>query len=83
MGGKLLLFPNPSINGSANIVFDDAVSVRDVIISDVSGRIIKQWKGLKDNSLYVNGLMIGTYMIRVIDKQNGTIANEKLVIRKG
>jgi hypothetical protein len=83
MGGKLLLFPNPSINGSANIVFDDAISVRDVIISDVSGRIIKQWKGLKDNSLYVNGLMIGTYMIRVIDKQNGTIANEKLVIRKG
>lgn len=79
---KTLLYPNPSRDGSVSIVFEDVNTSRDVMVSDISGRIVKQWKGVTDNNMRITNLMPGTYLLRIFDVQNGTQVNEKLIISK-
>jgi hypothetical protein len=77
---KVTIYPNPSKDGSVNIVFDDVNSNRSVIISDISGRIVKQWKNVTSSSLHTDKLMPGMYHIRIRNEQTGASTSEKLVV---
>jgi hypothetical protein len=77
---RTVIYPNPSNNGKFNIVFDNA-SVKDVIVSDMNGRILKQWNGLTNN-LQVNSLQPGVYTLRIIDVQSGLQTTEKIIVNK-
>jgi hypothetical protein len=82
MPSKLLVFPNPSVDGKVNVVFDDATSVRDIIVSDVAGRIIKKYNGVNGSSLVIDNLNEGFYSIQVTDRTTSTMSVEKVVIKK-
>jgi hypothetical protein len=77
---KLVLFPNPSNTGNISVVFDDASVLRDVYVSDMSGRVLKQWKGVSNNNIQIENLNPGVYTVRVVDTQAGTQTTEKFVI---
>jgi uncharacterized protein (DUF2141 family) len=79
---KILLYPNPTSTGTVNVVFDDATTVRDIYITDMSGRIMKQWKGVTNSSLVIDNLKSGVYMIRILDTQSGSQTTEKLVVNQ-
>ncbi|MEO6252520.1 MAG: T9SS type A sorting domain-containing protein [Ferruginibacter sp.] len=81
-GGKMIVFPNPSFDGNATIVFEDQNSSRDISLIDMTGRVVKQWTNVNNNSLRMENLMPGFYNIRVFNKSTGEQAVEKLIVNK-
>ena len=78
--GKIIVYPNPSTNGRVNVVFDDAEGTRDVMLMDMSGRLLRQWKGVTGNLLQVDNLMQGMYSLKVINRDTGVQSIEKIVV---
>ena len=76
---KTTIFPNPSVNGNVNVVFADA-SARDIAITDMAGRTVKQWNGFNSNSLQVTGLHTGMFSICIINRATGTQTTEKIIV---
>lgn len=77
--GKVTLYPNPSGDGKVNVVFDDSKAIWNVSVADMNGRIIKQFKGVT-NSVVVDNLLPGMYMVRIVDTQTGAQTAEKVII---
>lgn len=76
---RIVVYPNPSHNGDVFIVFDSQTS-RDVQVSDISGRLVKQYKGVV-NTLPIQGLKTGVYTIRIADRTSGATVVEKVVVK--
>lgn len=79
---KVIIYPNPSSDGRVNIVFDEQEGSRDVTISDMNGRIIQQWNAIRNNTLQVQNLVSGLYLLRVTIKETGNQSVEKIVVTK-
>jgi hypothetical protein len=78
--GKIIVYPNPSTNGRVNVMFDDAEGTRDVMLMDMSGRLVKQWKNVTGNLLQIDNLTQGMYSLKVINRDTGVQNIEKIVI---
>lgn len=78
---KMVLFPNPSNNGNMTVSFGSNVE-REIVISDMNGKIVQRWNSHKDNNLAISGLHAGMYMIMVTDKETSKRTVEKIVITK-
>lgn len=80
---RTVLYPNPSADGTVNVVFEDeGTSRRDIFLTDMSGRIVKQWKGYSNNSLQIDNLRSGMYTVRIVDNDKGTQLNEKIIVNR-
>lgn len=77
----LVVYPNPAVGGKASVLFADVQTTRDVMIADMSGRIVKQYREVADNTLTIEGLAGGFYTIRVVDKKTSTVEVAKLVVQ--
>lgn len=80
MSGKTLVYPNPSLNGNVNVVFDDQ-QPKNVVISDMNGRVIRKYNSAVNN-LSVDNLDNGVYSIQVIDLSTSAVSVEKVVVKK-
>ena len=80
--GKTIVYPNPSNNGKVNVVFEDAAGTRDISISDMNGRVVRQMKGITNNNITVDNLNPGMYMLRIVAVETGEQAVEKIVVNK-
>lgn len=78
--GKIIVYPNPSADGRVNIVFEDQKGVRDVTVADISGRTIRQWKSVSNNTLQIENLRTGMYTLRVVMRETGNQRVEKLIV---
>lgn len=76
------VYPNPGIDGKVSLLFKEANSAKDVIVNDINGRVVKQFKAVRDNSLNIEGLQSGFYTIKVTDLLTGTTTVEKVIIKK-
>jgi hypothetical protein len=81
LGGvaRMMLTPNPAVQGKVTIVFDD-VQPRDIVISNLNGKVIQQWSGYAQSNLSVTGLRAGMYIIQAAGKDGGDKLVQKLVI---
>lgn len=79
---RTLVYPNPSSNGSVTIVFEEANISRNVMVSDMNGRMIQQWRNISNNSVKVDNLMPGMYLVRITDLQTGAQVSEKILVNK-
>ena len=77
--GRAIVYPNPSSDGKVNVVFEESKSTWDVFVSDMNGRMIRQFRGVTNNIL-VDNLVPGMYMIRLVDLQSGKHTNEKVIV---
>ncbi len=80
--GKIILYPNPSSDGSVNVAFENREAIRDITLTDMFGRIVKQWQGTNGTTLRIENLIPGIYMIRVVERETGTQSIERIVIAK-
>ena len=80
--GKTILYPNPSSDGKVNIIFEDVDGIRDVSVSDISGRVIKQMKGITNNNIVVDNLTTGIYTVRIVNNETGEQEVQKFVVNK-
>ena len=79
---RTVVYPNPSTDGKVNIAFDEANRLRDISLIDMAGRTIKQWSGSRTNNLQIENLLPGMYSLRVIDRETGKQAVEKILINR-
>jgi hypothetical protein len=78
--GTTIVYPNPSTDGKANVVFQGEFAKRDVTVQDMSGRIIKQWRNYTNNNIQIDNLTPGFYTIRILNTETGEQNVEKLVV---
>lgn len=80
---KTIVYPNPSVSGSkVNVLFDENDGTRDVALIDMSGRMLRQWKGFTNNSLQIENLTPGIYNLKVTLREKGEQHIEKIVVNK-
>lgn len=79
---KTIVYPNPSGDGKVNIVFENVNSTRDVSLTDISGRTIKQWKSVTTNNIIIDNLTAGFYTVRIVNNETGEQTVEKFVVNK-
>ncbi len=80
--GRIGIYPNPSSNGRVNIVFDDKAGVRDASLTDISGHIIRSWKVTNGNTIIIENLNPGIYIIRILTEKTMEIVSKKIIISK-
>ncbi|MBD0332158.1 MAG: T9SS type A sorting domain-containing protein, partial [Chitinophagaceae bacterium] len=80
--GKLIVYPNPSTTGKVSISFDDNNNLKNVLISDISGRVVKQWRNVSTNSLQLENLENGYYNVQVTDLALSETYSGKIIIVK-
>ena len=76
---KMLIYPNPG--STINVLFGSS-SIRDISISDLSGKLVKRWNDYRDDNITVNGLQTGMYMLIVIDKNTSRKTISKILINR-
>jgi hypothetical protein len=77
-----IIYPNPSGDGKVNIVFEGTNSIRDVSLMDVSGKTLKQWKGVTNNNIHIDNLNAGFYTVRIVNTETGEQVVEKFIVNK-
>ena len=80
--GKTIVYPNPSNDGRVTVVFEDRNATRDISVMDMSGRIVKQLKGITNNNIQIDNLTPGIYSLRVVVVETGAQVVEKVVVNK-
>ncbi|OSZ77669.1 hypothetical protein CAP36_14990 [Chitinophagaceae bacterium IBVUCB2] len=79
---KIIVYPNPSSDGKVNVVFEDSKVTREVSVMDMSGRLVKQFKGITNNNISIENLTPGIYTLRVFVPATGEQAVQKIVVSK-
>jgi hypothetical protein len=77
---KLTIYPNPTTNGKAVVAFAKA-SIRDVIVSDVSGRVVRQLKNITTSNAVIDQLSNGFYNMQVIDRSTNETTVVRLIVK--
>jgi len=78
--GSVLVYPTPTNNGNVIIAFDNT-DRKDLLLIDMSGKIIKKASGIASNSYPINGLAPGIYFIKVINQSTGDAVERKIISR--
>ena len=80
--GKIVVFPNPTNTGNVKVVFEDVNGTRDAALTDMSGRVVKQWSGITNNNLEIDNMTPGYYSLRVITRETGEQSIQKIIVTK-
>ncbi len=76
----LTVYPNPTSDGKVNVVFSDNTAVRELSLQDMSGRVVKQVKGITANSIILDNLQTGMYTLRVVVPSTGDQVIQKIIV---
>lgn len=79
--GKVVLYPNPSSDGKVNVVFEDNTAIRDVIVNDMQGKVVRSFRGVSNNILVIEKLTTGFYTIKVTNRTTNAASVHKVVIK--
>ena len=79
---RIMVYPNPSNTGTVNVMFEDGSALRDVVVSDVSGRVVKQYRNVNGNTLTIENLVDGYYTIQITNNTTAATTVEKVIIKK-
>ena len=77
---KMLVYPNPSMEGRVYVTFEEGEGTRDAILIDGKGQTIRQWKAVAGNTLVIDKLSSGMYYLKVLTRETGEQVVEKIII---
>jgi len=69
---QTLVYPNPAVEGSTNIVFSNDEE-RNIRLTDISGHVVKNWNNYNNPELKIGNLKPGLYLVQI----NNTATNVK------
>ncbi len=79
---KVIVFPNPS-EGKVSVLFGDISGIaRDVTLFDMSGRLVREWRGVTVNNIQIENLLSGMYSLRILVPATGNQTVEKIIVNK-
>jgi hypothetical protein len=76
---KVTVYPNPGTSGNMNVMFGSS-GIRDIVITDLNGRVVKQWNSYRDDNMAIGGLRTGVYMLIITNKTTSEKLAHKLVV---
>ncbi len=78
---KNVVFPNPSIDGNTNLLFNDDNGARAVTLIDPSGRLVRQWTNVTTSSMQLTDLKAGFYYLKISNPTTGEQSMERIVVK--
>lgn len=78
-GSRVLVYPNPSDNGTVNVAFD-SFNQKDIQLTDINGKVQRKWTGYTSAQLQLKQLRSGIYLLNVTDKAKNTKLIKKIVV---
>lgn len=79
INNAMTIYPNPAYNGKITIVFGDADAVRDISVTDLNGRLIKRMPQVNSNTVIMENLRPGIYLVRVISATGEQIVRKVMI----
>lgn len=76
---KMTVYPNPAKSGSMNVLFGSS-AVRHIVITDLNGRLVKQWNDYQNDNLMIGGLHTGMYILIATNKNTSEKLMQKIVV---
>jgi hypothetical protein len=80
VSNTMTIYPNPAYNGKITIVFGDADAVRDISLTDLNGRLVKRLPQVSSNTVVIENLRPGIYLVRTISNGTGEQIVKKVMI---
>jgi Secretion system C-terminal sorting domain len=77
---EVSIYPNPNSGFFAIAIPSDA-GLYDLIVTDIAGRTLKSMNGLRSQSLQMNSLNPGIYIIKIWFRETGEIVSERIVVK--
>ncbi|MBO9201373.1 MULTISPECIES: T9SS type A sorting domain-containing protein [Niastella] len=59
---RMTVYPNPGKSDNINVLFGSSAN-RNIVITDLNGKVIKQWNDYHDDNMVINGLRTGVYVL--------------------
>jgi len=78
----MTIFPNPSLYGQVNLVFNDKLAARNVFVTDMNGQLISQFLNVLTASLSLRLEKSGMYTIRATTLTGTVLCIEKVIVKK-
>ncbi len=78
---KVMLYPNPCFDGRISLVLDNS-SAKDIVVVDVSGRLVKQFNSTTSNTVCIENLQPGFYSVCVVDRATRETIVLKAVVER-
>ena len=79
-GGDWLSIPKPGILWLNTVLLFGSSAVRDIMIIDLNGKILKQWNNYHEDNMAISGLHTGVYMLIVNNKATSERLTQKIVV---
>jgi hypothetical protein len=76
---KITVYPNPGKSGNMNVLFGSS-AIRDILITDLQGKVMKQWNSYHDDNVVIGGLKTGIYMLIITNKATSERLAQKIVV---
>ncbi len=78
---KTVVFPNPSLDGRTNLLFNDQSGNRNVALIDGSGRVVRQWVNVNTSSMQLTDLKSGLYYLKINNQTSGEQEMLKIIVK--
>jgi hypothetical protein len=75
----VLVYPNPT-SGTISVYLLAKEGVADLILEDYLGKKVQQWNRFTSNSLQINNLNRGLYLLRVQYLKTGKVEMKKIIV---
>jgi Secretion system C-terminal sorting domain len=79
-GRNYTLLPNPGINGSIQVNFKNDFEAKNIVVTDLLGRQIKNWTNYRNTTLSINQLKQGFYNLKVMNTKSGEVISKSFMI---
>jgi hypothetical protein len=76
------VYPNPTHDGTINVMMEDQNASRNIMVSDMMGRVIRTFNNVTGNTLQITNLADGFYTLRIFNETTATTTVEKIVVTK-
>ncbi len=77
---QIAVYPNPS-KGTVRVSLPTQVSKADISLEDFSGKTIQRWNAYSANTLQIDQIRPGIYLIRVRLQETGEQMIERLIVQ--
>ena len=78
---SVTVYPTPSITGNVSVSVS-GLQQYDVYVSDMNGRVIKEYKRPATDNVKVSNLQSGIYIIKVVDLRTGEQTSQKIIVNR-
>jgi len=78
----LLIYPNPSVNGQVNVVFQENNTPSNIELFDMNGRLVKKWVAFRENRLTITNILPGMYILKVVIPATGEQISNRIIVSR-